>query len=334
MDRDNAPIPVLLAVSGLHHYLIRKGKRSNVSIVAETGEAREIMHFALLIGYGASAVCPYIAFSAIHQICQQSRFEGLTNPNSAADAYITAVKKGLMKTMSRIGISTIRSYFGAQIFEAVGLSRDLVDRYFCGTVSRIGGIGLEEIARETRERFMGAFDGQTLADLPLLPGGIYQSRKMSEKHLWSPDAIATLQQALRTGDYELYKRYAAIINDQDSERITLRSLLRFKKAGPVPLEEVEPVENIIKRFATSAMSMGSLSREAHETLAIAMNRIGGRSNSGEGGEDEKRYVPGPDGTNRNSAIKQVASGRFGVTIDYLSSAQELQIKVAQGAKPG
>lgn len=334
MDRNNAPIPVLLAASGLHHYLIKKGKRSNVSIVVETGEAREIMHFALLIGYGASAICPYVAFSTIHQLCQHNRYEGLTNPNFAADAYVTAIKKGLMKTMSRIGISTIRSYFGAQIFEAVGLSQELVDAYFCGTVSRIGGISLDEIARETRERFMGAFDGQTLAELPLQWGGIYQSRKTSEKHLWSPEAIATLQQALRTGNYELFKKYTAIINDQDSERITLRSLLRFKKAEPVPIDEVEPVESIVRRFATSAMSMGSLSKEAHETLAIGMNRIGGRSNSGEGGEDAKRFTPDKDGTNRNSAIKQVASGRFGVTIDYLSSAEELQIKVAQGAKPG
>ncbi len=332
MDAEHAPIPALLATSGLHHHLVRKGIRSRVSLVVESGEAREIMHFALLIGYGASAVCPHVAFSTIQHLSEQGVYEKPVRPDLAVDAYITAIKKGLMKTMSRIGISTIRSYFGAQIFEALGLSRGLVDAYFTGTVSRIEGIGLEEIARETLERFRTAWE--LSAGQPLSPGGVYQIRTGGEKHLMSPEAIAKLQQAVRTGDYELYKEYAKLIDGQDGEHVTLRSLLTFKAGTPVPIEEVEPSESIVKRFATSAMSMGSLSREAHETLAVAMNRLGGRSNSGEGGEDPERYIPLPNGDTRRSAIKQVASARFGVTTNYLINADELQIKIAQGAKPG
>ncbi|MDP2984626.1 MAG: glutamate synthase large subunit, partial [Candidatus Latescibacter sp.] len=333
MNREYAPIPSLLAVSGLHHHLVREGKRSRVSLIVETGEAREIMHFALLIGYGASAVCPHVAFSTIRRLSEDGLYDIPTKPDLAVDSYITAIKKGLMKTMSRIGISTIRSYFGAQIFEALGLSRELIDTYFSGTVSRIGGIGLEEIARETLERYGYAFAGES-AGAGLEPGGGYKVRGGGEKHLWSPRAISRLQYAVRSNDYGAFKEYTRIIDNQSDEQITLRSLLQFRKCNPVPIEEVEPVESIVKRFATSAMSMGSLSPEAHETLAIAMNRLGARSNSGEGGEDAARYVPSGNGDNRRSAIKQVASGRFGVTTNYLVNADELQIKIAQGAKPG
>ncbi len=334
MDKNNAPIPALLVCSGLHHHLIRKGLRSKVSLIIESGEAREIMHIALLIGYGASAVCPHLAFSTIRYLSEDGIYEKPSSPELANDAYITAVKKGLMKTMSRIGISTVRSYFGAQIFEAVGLSRELIDEYFCGTVSRIGGIGLDEIVHETLMRYRKAFDSSESDEKLLDSGGEYQLKVGGKKHLWTPEAISKLQQAVRINDYSLFKEYTNIINDQSVEHITLRSLLNFKKGNPVPIDEVEPVETIIKRFATSAMSMGSISKEAHETLAIAMNRLGARSNSGEGGEDSARYVPLDNGDSKRSAIKQVASGRFGVTINYLVNANELQIKIAQGAKPG
>lgn len=333
MDRDHAPIPVLLVTSGLHHHLVRRRIRSRVSLVVETGEAREIMHFALLIGNGASAVCPHVAFSAIRQLSEEGVYEKPVKPDLAVDAYITAVKKGLMKTMSRIGISTIRSYFGAQIFEALGLSRELVDAYFTGIVSRIGGIGLGEIARETLDRYRAAWSDDNGANL-LDTGGVYHIRAGGEKHLMEPEAIANLQHAVRSGDYRSYKEYARAINSQEKGTVTLRSLLRFRKGNPVPIEEVEPVESIVRRFATSAMSMGSLSPEAHETMAIAMNRLGARSNSGEGGEDSERYIDLPGGDSKRSAIKQVASGRFGVTTNYLINAGELQIKIAQGAKPG
>lgn len=239
-----------------------------------------------------------------------------------------------MKTMSRIGISTIRSYFGSQIFEAVGLSSKLIDTYFCGTVSRIEGIGLDEIVHETLVRYRKAFDGDKPSEKRLEPGGVYHTRTDGEKHLMTPEAISKLQYALRKNDYRLFKEYTHIINNQSREHVTLRSLLTFKTGKPVPVDEVEPVESIVKRFATSAMSMGSLSKEAHETLAIAMNRIGARSNSGEGGEDSSRYLPLENGDSKCSKIKQVASGRFGVTIHYLVNANELQIKIAQGAKPG
>ncbi|MFC1512116.1 glutamate synthase large subunit [Candidatus Latescibacterota bacterium] len=334
MDKDHAPIPVLLVSAGLHHHLIRKGERSQVSIIVETGEAREIMHFALIIGFGASAICPHVAFSTILHLSKEGTYEKAGNKELAVDTYITAIKKGIMKTMSRMGISTIRSYFGAQIFEAIGLSSELMDTYFCGSISRIGGIGLDEISRETLERFRCAFDGNDFNGNQLDPGGINQQRVGGEKHLWSPEAIAKLQHAVRMNDYKLFKEYTAIIDDQSKEHVTLRSLLRFKKGKPIPIEKVEPVEEIIKRFASSAMSMGSLSKEAHETMAIAMNRLSARSNSGEGGEDPGRFIPLKNGDSKCSSIKQVASGRFGVTINYLVNADELQIKIAQGAKPG
>ncbi|MFC1538675.1 glutamate synthase large subunit [Candidatus Latescibacterota bacterium] len=334
IDENNAPIPILLVASGLHHHLIRKGLRSQVSIIAETGEAREIMHFALLVGYGTDAICPHVAFSTIRHLSEHGVYEKPSSPDLAVDAYITAVKKGLMKTMSRIGISTLRSYFGAQIFEAIGLNSSLINTYFCGTVSRIEGIGLDEIAYETLLRYKKAFVNNKPNEEPLEIGGIYHVNKGGEKHLWSPEAISKLQQAVRMNDFTLFKEYTDIINNQTGEHVTLRSLLQFKKSKSVPIDEVEPVEDILKRFATSAMSMGSLSKEVHETMAIAMNRIGSRSNSGEGGEDPERYITLPNGDSKSSAIKQVASGRFGVSTSYLVNARELQIKIAQGAKPG
>ena len=334
MDAEHAAIPVLLATAGLHHHLIRKGLRTAAGIIPETGEAREVMHFALLIGYGANAVCPHTAFSTVRQLAEERMFERDMLPEEAADNYVTAIKKGLLKTFSRMGISTIRSYFGAQIFEAVGLGRELIDDYFCGTVSRVGGIGLHEIAQETLARHLRAFPPDGEPERMLDVGGQYHMRAGGENHLWSPVAIARLQHAVRTGDYAAFKQYSAIINDRSRSRVTLRSLFSFKQGAPVPIEEVEPVESIVKRFVSSAMSFGSISKEAHETIAIAMNRLGAHSNSGEGGEDPARYKPLPTGERWHSTVKQVASGRFGVTSEYLVSAEELQIKMAQGAKPG
>ncbi|MBI5576805.1 MAG: glutamate synthase large subunit [Deltaproteobacteria bacterium] len=331
---DRAPIPAVLATSGLHHHLIRRGLRTHAGIIVETGEAREVMHYSLLVGYGANAVCPYVAFSTVRAMAEGELLEKPLLPGDAVDAYVTAVKKGLLKILSKMGISTIRSYFGAQIFEAVGIGRAVVDRYFCGTASRIGGIGLDEIAMEANARHRRAWPkGGPVARL-LDPGGIYQTRVGGEKHLWPPEAIYKLQQAVRTDDYKVYKEFSAIVNDQSRQRATLRSLFRFRKMKPAPIDEVEPVEKITPRFVTAAMSYGSISKEAHETIAIAMNRLGGRSNSGEGGEDPARYVPLSNGDSLRSKIKQVASGRFGVTIEYLINADELQIKMAQGAKPG
>ncbi len=334
MDARRAPIPSLLAVSGLHHHLIRRGLRTQAGIIIETGEAREVMHYALLVGYGANAICPYIAFSTVRSLAENGLLEKPLLPGEAIDAYITAIKKGLLKTMSKMGISTLRSYVGAQIFEAVGLGRKFVDKYFCGTSSRIGGIGLNEIAEETRERHRKAYEEEAGADRLLDPGGLYQVRVDGEKHLWSPEAIYKLQQSVRTNDYHVFQEYTRRIDDQSEERATLRSLFRFRNGNPVPIDEVEPVEKITPRFVTAAMSYGSISQEVHETIAIAMNRLQGRSNCGEGGEDPARYIPLPNGDSLRSRIKQVASGRFGVTTEYLIHADELQIKMAQGAKPG
>ncbi len=334
MDEDHAPIPALLAVAGLHHHLIRRGLRTRAGIVVESGEPREVMHFALLVGYGANAVCPYVAFATVRQLAEEGLLARETSPARAADAYITAVKKGLLKTFSRMGISTIRSYFGAQIFEAVGLSRGLVDEYFCGTASRVEGIGLEEIAGEAARRHRAGFPAGRAPAALLEAGGAYHVRVGGESHLWTPEALHTLQQATRTDDYGLFRRYTALIDAQSERRVTLRSLFRFRETEPVPLEEVESVESIMRRFCSAAMSFGSISKEAHETIATAMNRLGAKSNSGEGGEDRERYRPLPNGDSRCSAIKQVASGRFGVTTEYLVNARELQIKMAQGAKPG
>jgi len=334
LDAEHVPIPSLLAASGLHHHLIRKGLRTSVGIVVETGEAREVMHFALLIAYGTSAICPYLAFATVHELAEEKLLECSRTPEEALDSYITAVKKGLLKTLSRMGISTVRSFLGAQIYEAVGLGRDLVDRYFSGTVSRLGGIGLDEIAAEANARHRAGFpeDGDPPNFLDV--GGAYHIRQGTEKHLLAPEAIATLQRAVRTNDYGFFKEYSRIIDEQSSAEVTLRSLLDLKSGAPVPIEEVEPVEAIVPRFASAAMSFGSISKEAHEAIAIAMNRLGAWSNSGEGGEDPKRYTPLANGDSMCSRTKQVASGRFGVTIEYLTNADELQIKIAQGAKPG
>ncbi len=334
VDRDNAPIPALLAVSGLHHHLIRTGTRTRVGIVLESGEPREVHHFAVLIGYGCGAINPYVAFETIDQMIAEGLLVGVDS-KTAHKNYIKAVTKGTIKIASKIGISTIQSYRGAQIFEAIGLNNSVVDKYFTWTASRIEGVDLEVIAKEAILRHTHAFPDRPTNGHTLDVGGEYQWRKDGEEHLLSPKIIHALQQAVRENDYELYKQYAAEINQQNEKFFTLRGLLEFKTREPIPLEEVEPIEEITKRFKTGAMSYGSISKEAHESLAIAMNRIGGKSNTGEGGEDPERYVWTNDqGDSKNSAIKQVASGRFGVTSLYLSKAKELQIKMAQGAKPG
>jgi len=333
-DANRVPIPALLATAGLHHHLIRAGLRTRASILVETGEAREVMHVALLVGYGATAVCPHVAMATVKAMAEEGRLEETTAPDAAVDNYITALKKGLMKTFSRMGISTIRSYFGAQIFEAVGLAREVVDTYFTGTASRIEGVGLDAIAREAADRHARGFGPDAPRGRLLDAGGDYHVRAGGARHLWTPEAVQNFQHAVRTDNYEAFQEYARVIDDQSAAHVTLRSLFRFVPGEPVPLEEVEPVEAVMQRFVTAAMSFGSISKECHEAIAIAMNRVGGKSNSGEGGEDPARYVPLPNGDLRCSAIKQVASGRFGVTTEYLVNADELQIKMAQGAKPG
>ena len=333
VSREFAAVPALLAVSALHHYLIREGLRTRVSLALETGEAREVHHFALLIGFGCSVVNPYLAFETLEGLIH----EGLvTNVDSklACKNFVKAATKGVIKVMSKMGISAIQSYHGAQVFEAVGLATDIIDQYFTGTASRIGGIGMEIIAQEVLIRHRNAFPARATSGHALETGGIYQWRADGEHHLFNPESIHRLQKAVRSGSYATYRSYAKLIDEQSKTLATLRGLLEFAPSEPVPLEEVEPIESIIRRFKTGAMSYGSISQEAHETLAVAMNRIGGKSNTGEGGEDPERYHSLPNGDSRNSAIKQVASGRFGVTSQYLVNAKELQIKMAQGAKPG
>jgi glutamate synthase (ferredoxin) len=333
VSREFAAVPALLAVSALHHFLIRQGLRTRVSLVLETGEAREVHHFALLIGFGCSAVNPYLAFETLETMIN----EGLvTNVDArlACKNYVKAATKGVIKVMSKMGISAIQSYHGAQVFEAVGLRQDIIDQYFTWTASRIGGVGMETIAQEVLMRHRAAFPARAANGHTLQTGGMYQWRADGEHHLFNPESIHRLQKAVRTGSYGTYKSYARLIDDQSKTLATLRGLLEFAPSEPVSLEEVESVESIVRRFKTGAMSYGSISKEAHETLAIAMNRIGGKSNTGEGGEDPDRYQPLPNGDSKNSAIKQVASGRFGVTSQYLVNARELQIKMAQGAKPG
>ncbi|NQU44113.1 glutamate synthase subunit alpha, partial [bacterium] len=334
LDADLAPVPSLLATAGLHHHLIRRKLRTSAGIIVDSGEPREIMHFALLIGYGASAVCPRTAFSTVYDMARGDMLEESLTPEATADNFISAIKKGLLKTFSRMGISTIRSYHGAQIFEAVGLSRKLVDKYFTHTPSRIEGIGLDEIAVETLSRHRRGYPKYGESDPLLAIGGNYHIRMGGERHQWTPEAIYLLQTATRLNDYKLFKQFAELENEHASRNAALRGLIRFKEAEPIPLDEVEPVEAITRRFVTAAMSYGSISKEAHESIAIALNRLGGRSNSGEGGEDPARYIPLPNGDSKRSRIKQVASGRFGVTTEYLVNADELQIKIAQGAKPG
>jgi glutamate synthase (NADPH/NADH) large chain len=335
-----APIPALLLVSAVHHHLIEKKTRTRVGLVVETGEAREVHHMALLLGYGAAAINPYLAFDTLTELISDGVLKGLT-PRHAIRNYIKACGKGVLKVMSKMGISTVASYTGAQVFEAIGLSAAVVDKYFTGTVSRIEGIGLEEIAAEVLARHARAYPARPseLAHRDLEVGGEYQWRREGEFHLFNPTTVHKLQHSTRTRRYDIFKQYTQAVDDQSTRLGTLRGLFRLRPAGetgrtPVPLEEVEPVSSIVRRFSTGAMSYGSISAEAHETLAIAMNRIGGRSNTGEGGEDADRYIPDPNGDLRRSAIKQVASGRFGVTSEYLVNADDLQIKMAQGAKPG
>jgi len=329
IEENRAPIPSLMAVSAVHHHLINKRKRMQIDIVLESAEPREVMHFALLFGYGASIINPYMSFAVIEQLVQkrviQQDFE------KAQSNYIDAVNKGLLKILSKMGISTLRSYRSAQTFEAIGIHSDVVNRYFEGTVSRIGGIGLEEIAEEVLIPHRKAYSEDVHS--MILTDGVYSYRKYGEHHAWNPETVGLLQWSTRNNDYEKYKEYAALVDCETARPSFLRGLLSYKR-NPIPLDEVEPVETIMKRFVTGAMSYGSISKEAHEALAIAMNRIGGRSNTGEGGEDPQRFEPLENGDSKRSAIKQVASGRFGVTTHYLVNADELQIKIAQGAKPG
>lgn len=333
-DRTLAPIPALLAVAGLHHHLIRSGNRTRVGLVLESGEPRETHHFCLLLGYGVDAVNPYMAYESLYDLIREGMLKGISYER-AIKGYNKAVVKGIVKVMAKMGISTIKSYRGAQIFEALGINRDVIDKYFTWTDSRIGGIGLDTIAEETSLRHRRAFPKIRLNGQVLDEGGQYKWRKNSEYHMYNPETVHTLQLASKTGDYRLYKEYAKLIDDHMDPPPTLRHLLDFKyEAEPIPIDEVEPVESICKRFKTGAMSYGSISQETHEALAIAMNRIGGKSNTGEGGEDPSRYTLDPNGDSRNSSIKQVASGRFGVTSEYLIRGDEIQIKMAQGAKPG
>ncbi len=342
---DKAPIPALLALSSIHHHLIRTGKRSQCSLIVETGEAREVHHFALLVGYGAAAINPYLVFETLQGMVNDGMLAGLDGNKQADEEtdifyqytknYIKAVGKGLLKVFSKMGISTLQSYCSAQIFEAVGLNQEFIAKYFPGTASRIGGAGLREIATESLMRHHVAYAEQVDLNRDLDRGSEYSWRREGEAHLMNPEVIALLQHAVRSGNRDDYKRFSSQVDNQSEQLYTLRGLFKFKSPNqPVPLEEVEPVSSIVRRFCTGAMSLGSISTEAHETLAIAMNRIGGKSNTGEGGEDPRRYTPDANGDSRRSAIKQVASGRFGVTPHYLVNADELQIKIAQGAKPG
>jgi len=334
VDPDHAAIPSLLAVSGLHHHLIRNGTRTRAGLVLESGEPREVHHFSLLLGYGCGAINPYLAFETLDDMIRQGLLKNI-DQKTACKHFVKAAVKGVVKVISKMGISTIQSYRGAQIFEAVGLHHSVIDRYFTWTPSRVEGVGLEVIAREVEMRHRHAFPERSVNGHTLDVGGQYQWRADGELHLFSPQTVHRLQQAVRTADYQLFKEYSRLVDDQLRRHYTLRGLLDFKPASPIPLEEVEPVESILKRFKSGAMSYGSISKEAHEALAVAMNRIGGKSNTGEGGEDPERYGwTNEQGDSKNSAIKQVASGRFGVTSLYLVHAKELQIKMAQGAKPG
>jgi glutamate synthase (ferredoxin) len=371
LDKNHAPIPALLAVSSVHHHLIRERNRTQVSLVLESGEPREVHHFALLIGYGCAGINPYLAFETIEDMIRQGHLKG-ADPAKAIKNFVKAINKGVLKVVSKMGISTVQSYCGAQIFEAIGLGEEVIDRYFTGTPSRIGGIGLDVIADEVRARHDKAFTDRSANGHTLDVGGHYQYRKEGEYHLFNPETVHKLQYACRTGNFETFKQYSKLVNEQARRLCTLRGLMEIKFPGDaeprgaigspalgagvesrgtggspvlppgetsaprlaIPIDQVESVEEIVKRFKSGAMSYGSISKEAHETLAIAMNRIGGKSNTGEGGEDPARYTLDTNGDSRNSAIKQVASARFGVTSYYLVNARELQIKMAQGAKPG
>src|SRR5437588_6488369 len=330
-------LPSLLACAAVHHHLIRTGLRTSVGLVVESGEPREVHHFACLAGYGAEAINPYLAVETI--ISRKARLPGALDDYEIVKRYIKSIGKGLLKVMSKMGISTYQSYCGAQIFDAVGLKADFVSKYFAGTHTRIEGVGLTEIAEETVRRHADAFGDSLLYKTALDVGGEYAYRTRGEDHAWTAESVSTLQHAVRGNSLERYRAFAKILNEQSERLLTLRGLFKIKSAEdekrkPVPLDQVEPAKDIVKRFATGAMSFGSISREAHTTLAIAMNRIGGKSNTGEGGEESDRFTPLPNGDSMRSAIKQVASGRFGVTTEYLVNADDLQIKMAQGAKPG
>ena len=333
VDAKHTAIPALLAVSGLHHHLIREGTRTRVGLVLESGEPRAVHHFSLLIGYGCGAINPYLAFESIDDMIRQGLLVGVDH-KTACKNFVKAAVKGVVKVASKMGISTIQSYRGAQIFEAIGINESVVDKYFTWTSTRVEGIGMDDIAKEVETRHRHAFPDRPTELHTLDVGGQYQWRKEGEYHLFNPETVHKLQKAVRNADYATFKDYSKLVNEQFKHWATLRGLLDFKASDAIPIEEVEPVESIVKRFKTGAMSYGSISKEAHEALAIAMNRIGGRSNTGEGGEDPARYIPEANGDSKNSAIKQVASGRFGVTSLYLVNAKELQIKMAQGAKPG
>ncbi|MEI8175437.1 MAG: glutamate synthase large subunit, partial [Candidatus Omnitrophota bacterium] len=332
VDTDHAALPALLAMGAVHHHLVKKSLRARIGIVIESAEPREVHHFGLLFGYGADCVNPYLAYDAVNYLINDKDLA--LDLGIALHNYIKSVDKGIQKILSKMGISTLQGYRGAQIFEALGLSDEVIDECFTGTVSRIGGVSLDIIAQETLLRHAQAFPKRGDQAPFLATGGVYQWKRDGEFHLWGPESVAALQDAARNADPKRYKDFAALINDQSKAPTTLRSLLRFKKTKPVPIEEVESIETIVKRFATGAMSFGSISKGAHETLAIAMNRLGARSNTGEGGEDPARFAPLPNGDSARSSIKQVASGRFGVTTNYLVNADELQIKISQGAKPG
>jgi glutamate synthase (NADPH/NADH) large chain len=331
ISKEYAPIPSLLSTGMVHHFLVENRIRTHIGLVVEAGDVWEVHHFATIIGYGASSVNPYLALETIHDLNENEALTKKLDPNQVFANYQKAIGNGLLKVMSKMGISTLQSYQSAQIFEAIGLSSEVIETSFRGTVSRIEGLSFDDLATEVLVRHQLAFATNN-SSLPV--GGIYQWKRKGEKHLFSPEVIHWLQHSTKTDNYALYRKYADKINDQTKDQLTLRGLLEFKKRNPIPIEEVEPVEEIFKRFATGAMSFGSISFEAHTTLAIAMNRIGGKSNSGEGGEDERRYERKSNGDWERSAIKQVASGRFGVTSYYLTNADELQIKMAQGAKPG
>ena len=335
IDSEHAPIPSLLAVSAVHHHLIRSGRRGAVGIVVETGDTWEVHHFACLLAFGATAINPYLALSTIETLKNNGSMETSLDLKTLQKNYVKSINDGLLKIFSKMGISTLQSYHGSQVFEILGINQAVVDKYFAGAVTRIGGLGLDEIARESLCKHRLGFGGAKSGTHLLPEGGIYQWKRRGESHLFNPTTVHLLQHATRTNDYSIYKNYAKAINEQSEKHYTIRGLLDFAHhREPISLEEVEPAENIMKRFATGAMSFGSISHEAHSTMAIAMNRIGGKSNTGEGGEDEIRYERLPNGDSMRSAIKQVASARFGVTSNYLTNADELQIKMAQGAKPG
>jgi glutamate synthase (ferredoxin) len=334
VDRDHAPIPALLGLGAVHHHLVREETRTRVGLVVESGEPREVHHFALLIGYGASAINPYLVFESLDDMIGTALLPDI-NRRTAVERYVKAVVKGVVKVMSKMGISTVQSYHGAQIFECVGLDRSVIDKYFTGTPSRIGGIGLQVIAEEVRRRHERAFPKRPVDTSHLEDGGKFQWRKDGEYHIYNPESLHWLQRACRTDSFSSFKKFSGLVDDNSGKLATLRGLFELKWAKePIPLEEVESVSSIVKRFKAGAMSYGSISKEAHEALAIAVNRIGARSNTGEGGEDPSRFLEEKNGDSKNSAIKQVASGRFGVTSEYLVNAEEIQIKMAQGAKPG